>query len=91
MLNPFDIIFGKQPTEVIERFDEKQEIIESFINGNNSSPVYILTGPRGSGKTVTLGSITAFFENLDNWIIIDLNPHRDLETQFASSLYQKLI
>ena len=89
MNNPFDIIFGKQPSEVIERFDEEKEIIESFVNGNNPSPIYILTGPRGCGKTVTLGSIVSHFEKLDNWIVIDLNPHQDLEVQFATSLYQK--
>ena len=89
MINPFDITFGKPPVEEIDRPDVENEVKESFLNDNRPSAVYILSGPRGCGKTVTLTSISNYFKSLDRWIVIDLNPHQDLEEQFASSLYQK--
>ena len=89
MLNPFDITFGKPPTEIIDRPDVEDEIINSFINSNRPSAIYILTGPRGCGKTVSLTSISNKFKDMDKWIVIDLNPQEDLESQFASLLYQK--
>lgn len=89
MINPFDITFGKPPLEIIDRPDVEQEIATSFLNDNRPSPVYILTGPRGCGKTISLTSIANKFNNLDKWIVIDLNPKRDLEEQLAASLYEK--
>lgn len=89
MINPFDITFGKTPTKIIDRPDVENEIIESFLNSNRPSSVYILTGPRGCGKTVTMTSISNRFKDLDNWILIDLNPQIDLEEQLAGALYQK--
>ena len=89
MINPFDITFGKPPTEIIDRPDLENEIIGSFLNSNRPSPIYILTGPKGCGKTVSLTSISNKFKDMDEWIVIDLNPQEDLESQFASMLYQK--
>ena len=89
MLNPFDITFGKPPEKIIERPDIENEITDSFINDNRPSSLYILTGPRGCGKTVSLTSISNKFKAIDRWIVIDLNPEQDLEQQFAASLYQK--
>ena len=89
MINPFDITFGKPPEIIINRFDINNEVVESFNNNNKPYSLYILCGPRGSGKTVTLTSIANHFKKADKWIVIDLNPHQDLEEQFAASLYQK--
>lgn len=89
MFNPFDITFGKPPVEIIDRPDVENEIASSFINDNRPSSVYILSGPRGCGKTVSLTSISNKFKQMDKWIVIDLNPKQDLEQQFAASLYQK--
>ena len=89
MLNPFDITFGKPPVEIIDRSDVETEICASFASGNKPSPVYILFGPKGCGKTVSMTSIANKFKALDKWIVIDLNPKQDLEQQFAASLYQK--
>ena len=89
MINPFDITFGKPPVEIIDRSEVENEIASSFLNSNRPSPVYILTGPRGCGKTVSLTSISNKFKEMDKWIVIDLNPQQDLEQQFAASLYQK--
>lgn len=89
MINPFDITFGKPPIEIIDRPDVEDEVIGSFLNSNRPSSIYILTGPRGCGKTVSLTSISNKFKEMDKWIVIDLNPQEDMESQFASMLYQK--
>ena len=89
MINPFDITFGKPPVKIIDRPDVENEIMGSFLNSNRPSPIYILAGPRGCGKTVSMTSISNKFKEMDKWIVIDLNPQQDLEQQLASSLYQK--
>ena len=89
MSNPFDITFGKPPVKIIDRPDVETEIIASFSNSNRPSSLYIITGPRGCGKTVSMTSISNYFRNSERWIVIDLNPQLDLEQQFAASLYQK--
>ena len=89
MVNPFDITFGKPPVKLIDRPDIENEVTNSFLNENRPYPLFILTGPRGCGKTVSMTSISNRFKEMDNWIVIDLNPQVDLEEQFAASLYQK--
>ena len=86
-INPFDITFGKQPTKFIDRPEIKDEILTSLYSGKQS--IYILTGARGSGKTVTLTSIANDIKEKINWIVIDLNPLEDLLEQLAASLYQQ--
>ena len=88
MSNPFNITFGKLPLEIIERKNIYDEIISSF-NGNNTNPLYILVGARGSGKTVTMTSIANHFKKEKNWIIVDINPHQDILEQIATSIYNK--
>ena len=85
--NPFDITFGKPPVTIIERYNVSDVVINAFDNFN--PPIYIFCGPRGSGKTVAMTSISNKFKEMNNWIVIELNPHNDLEEQLASSLYQK--
>jgi len=86
-VNPFDITFGKQPTKFIERPEIQEEILTSLYSGKQT--IYILTGARGSGKTVALTTIANEIKKESNWIIIDLNPLEDLLEQLAASLYQK--
>lgn len=86
-INPFDITFGKQPDKYIERPEVNDEILTNLVSGKPS--IYILTGARGSGKTVALTSITNAIKNESNWITVDLNPLDDLLEQLAATLYQK--
>ncbi|MEE1108586.1 MAG: ATP-binding protein, partial [Lachnospiraceae bacterium] len=57
MSNPFTISFGRQPAQFISRPVETNEIIENFEQEPPSSQVYMLTGVRGSGKTVLMTDI----------------------------------
>jgi hypothetical protein len=46
----------------------------------------MITGVRGSGKTVMLTDIAKYFRKLEDWIVIDLSPERDLLNSFAAEL-----
>lgn len=90
MTNPFELNFGEKPENYISRYKQSNEIIESFKNGNSKN-VYMITGVRGSGKTVMLSSISNVFEKEKNWIVMELIPSYDMLDQFASALYDSSI
>ena len=87
--NPFNITFGKEPFSIISRENELSQIYDSFESEKPNSNVYILTGIRGSGKTVSATTIVKHFKNKENWICIELNPESDMLEQLASKLYDK--
>ena len=86
MINPFDISFGKRPHESISRFMISKDITDSFLSEPITRQIYMITGVRGSGKTVLMNSIANTLEQEKDWIIIRLNPDRDLLNAFASKL-----
>lgn len=51
------------------------------------NPCYMLTGVRGTGKTVTLTEIEKEIAKEDNWIIIRLNCSRDMLSSLVAKLY----
>ena len=85
--NPFNITFGKEPLNKINREFELEEIKDSFSNENPASEVYILTGPRGSGKTVALTTLCEHYEKEKDFIVVELNPEMDMLEQLASKLF----
>ena len=52
MSNPFTLSFGKKPAQFISRITQTNEIVENFMQETPSTQIYMLTGVRGSGKTV---------------------------------------
>lgn len=62
------------------------EIIETFEDVNPAYQVCMITGVRGSGKTVMLTEITKKIRSDDDWIVMDLSPERDLLQSFAANL-----
>ena len=84
--NPYSLSFGKEPVSLIDREMQNSEIIESFTSDNPAFQVCMLTGVRGSGKTVAMTSIAKRLRSLKEWIVVDLNPERDLLTMFAAEL-----
>lgn len=88
MGNNFILTFGKQPYNYINRFDYLNEIVESFDNVEPTEQSIIITGVRGSGKTVMLTVVTDYFDNKSDWIVVDLNPNNDLTEELISKLYQ---
>lgn len=84
--NPFTLSFGKEPTSMIKRDIQSYEIIDGFSADNPGSHVYMITGVRGAGKTVMLTEIASHFRKEENWIVVDLNPERDLLKTLAAEL-----
>ena len=73
--NPFSLSFGKEPVSLINRNVQSYEIIDTFEDENPAYQVCMITGVRGSGKTVMLTEINKTFRAEEDWIVIDLNPH----------------
>ena len=86
MANPFTIVFGRRPLEMIERFPQRHEIIENFTSENANQQIYMITGIRGSGKTVLMSSIADTLQDDSEWITVDLNPELDLLQGLAARL-----
>lgn len=84
--NPFDISFGKKPIEVISRFRLTKEITDTLTAEQITQQIYLLTGVRGSGKTVLMNSIANDLESEKKWIVIRLNPVRDLLQSLGAKL-----
>lgn len=84
--NPYTISFGREPEQIIPRPVQKNEILTSFQADVPSVQVYMITGVRGSGKTVLLTDIGRELSQDDQWIVTELNPERDLLTSLAANL-----
>ena len=86
MQNPFDISFGKRPLQNISRIRQTNEIIEAFSSPLITQQLFMITGVRGSGKTVLMNTIANSFEGRKDWIVIRLNPDRDLLQSLGAKL-----
>ena len=85
MGNPFTIIFGVEPQSVIPRSEEYHKVINDFEADSPSSMGYVITGVRGSGKTVLMTKLQNHFAKKKDWIVTRLNPDLDL---YASAISQ---
>ena len=90
MNNPFELTFGLKPSNYISRLKQSDEIISNF-KSRTGNKLFLITGVRGTGKTVMLSHISKQFENEKNWIVIELIPNYDMLEQFASALYDSSI
>ena len=88
-VNPFNIAFGKEPMQLIERPAVFLRICEDFDNLNPESNAYVITGARGCGKTILLASLRSHYRQEDGWVVVDLLPYKDILELFAASLYQE--
>ena len=85
--NPFVLTFGREPLEFISRLDYYDEVEKNFKSSSRSNQIYMITGVRGSGKTVLLTKFAKEFAKEKDWIVVDLNPERDMLESLASQLY----
>lgn len=85
--NPFSLSFGNKPYEYVDRENDKQEMISKLCSIPPMAHCFIITGVRGSGKTVMLTSISKHFQEESNWIVIDINPLDDMRESLAAKLY----
>lgn len=89
MNNPFTLTFGVLPEQFISREGIADQVISDFSSGQNDSNAYILKGVRGAGKTVMLSYLRGQFENMDGWIVLNINPEMDILEGIAAKLYEK--
>ena len=87
MNNPFTLSFGKKPLQYISRISQTNQILETFRSDVPSTQIFMITGVRGSGKTVMMTSIANELRQDDSWIVIELNPTRDLLQSLAAKIY----
>ena len=86
MSNPFTLAFGRSPLENIDRPVQKNEILESFDASPINQQIYMITGIRGSGKTVLMTDVSRRLRADDCWTVIELNPETDMLHSFAAKL-----
>lgn len=87
--NPFSVVFGQKPIQYISRLSQTNMILEDFRQEKPVSPIYMITGIRGSGKTVMMTTISQMIEEDPDWIAVELNPTRDLLQSLAARLYDR--
>ena len=84
--NPFVLDFGREPYEMIPRSLLMTDLVNSFMGDQPSRHISIVTGVRGSGKTVFMTSVCKRFQEEKDWIVVELNPDRDLLENLAAKL-----
>lgn len=87
--NPFTLNFGREPAEMIPRSVLMSDLIRSFTDEPANMHISIITGVRGSGKTVFMTSVCKHFKEEKDWVVVELNPERDLLANFASKLSEE--
>jgi len=88
MNNVFTIKFGVQPQSYINRDDVIKQIYNDFSLDFPLSSTYIISGIRGCGKTVLLTSLEEKFKKNKDWIVVDINPNREILDQIAAGIYE---
>jgi len=86
-MNPFSISFGTIPAQQISRRIPLGDILDTFKSEISGNHVYMITGIRGSGKTVLMTEAAHRLQEQPEWITIDLNPNRDMLLGMAGKLY----
>lgn len=87
--NPYTLVFGKTPVQEIARLVQTQEVCETFLDDAPSQQVYMITGVRGSGKTVFMNEIARRISSEKKWVVVELNPAKDLLLSLAAKLYNE--
>ena len=63
MSNPYTLVFGQPPLEMIERKSQSERIISEFCQEHPSNYLNLVTGIRGCGKTVFITQIANRLNN----------------------------
>lgn len=85
--NPFTLAFGKKPLQYVSRIVQTDQIVEDYVADLVTNQIYMVTGVRGSGKTVMMTNIAGILAERNDWIVVELNATRDLLQSLASKLY----
>ena len=86
MTNPFSLAFGNTPYMEIDRSNVDFDIVGDFNSEHSVSNAYMITGVRGSGKTVYMTNICKKLRKDNKWIVIEVSPEEDIVRQIAYKL-----
>lgn len=86
MPNPYTLVFGQPPLEMISRSAQATRILYDFSQKRPVNSINLITGIRGSGKTVFITQIAKTLSEKKEWIVVNLNAQRDLLVSLASKL-----
>jgi len=84
--NPYTLVFGKEPSENISRAAQMVDILDSFTADPALQQIYMITGVRGTGKTVFMTEISKELAKKNDWIIVELNSSGDMLLDLAAAL-----
>lgn len=79
-------MFGREPGEVITRKEEAESVIRTFSMEEPSQQAYMITGIRGSGKTVFMSAVSDYFSGQKGWICVELSTEQDMLKSLAAKL-----
>jgi len=86
--NPFTLEYGAIPNICISRTEEARLISNMFLGDHAVSHTVLISGVRGSGKTVLMSEVAASLDN-KGWIVVNLNMATDLLSDFVQRLHEK--
>lgn len=84
--NPFTISFSRKPVEFVERINQTNRIIDTFNEAPVTDQIFIITGLRGSGKTVLMSSVASRLEKTSDWYVQRCIPTKDMVHEMAVDL-----
>lgn len=86
MKNPYTLMFGREPLQTIPRAVLINDVVSAFTFEPYSPNLYMVSGLRGSGKTVFMTEISKEIKKNEDWIVIELNSSGDLLNDLAAAL-----
>ncbi|MBR6222267.1 MAG: ATP-binding protein [Lachnospiraceae bacterium] len=84
--NPYNIIFGKEPPEVVSRVAQKMEILQAFGDEPPAQQMFMVSGVRGSGKTVFMTEVAGELARDPDWVVVELNSSGDIMKDLCEHL-----
>ena len=84
--NPYSIMFGKEPVRNIRRDKQLRQITDDFTASTPTMQVYMITGVRGSGKTVFLSDAVSYFKKQEEWVVVNISSDGDIMDKIVSTL-----
>lgn len=87
MSNPYSLQFGREPKEYIARLEQKDTIVNSFVNDEIN--IYMATGVRGAGKTAFMSNIKNYFRELAEWLVVEIGTEKDMVSSLVAKLNSK--
>lgn len=84
--NPYQLTFGKEPAQFISRASQMADVLEAFEGDPAVQQIYLITGVRGTGKTVFMTETAKELKERKEWIVVELNSSDDLLSDLAAIL-----